>query len=128
MSTFDYRSQIEHELQQLDMVAQHKDLEFAKSLWNSPNDSASATVDLVAQFAGSILIEDLGRFEAEIRMAAEVGALAVRTVIMPGRRYEQFKSLAEFKEFETRGRQMLERAAPIVTKHRVRLAVENHKD
>ncbi len=71
---------------------------------------------------------DLGRFEAEIRTAAEVGALAVRTVIMPGRRYEQFRSLAEFKEFETRGRLMLERAAPIVTKHRVRWAVENHKD
>jgi len=71
---------------------------------------------------------DVSRFEAEIRAAAAVGVQAVRTVIMPGRRYEQFKSLAEFREFETRGRRMLERAAPIVTKHQVRLAVENHKD
>jgi sugar phosphate isomerase/epimerase len=71
---------------------------------------------------------DVARFAAEIHTAAEVGVQAVRTVIMPGRRYEKFKSLAEFREFETRGRQMLERAAPIVTRYRVRLAVENHKD
>lgn len=71
---------------------------------------------------------DLARFEAEIRTAAEVGAQAARTVVMPGRRYEQFKSLAEFREFEARGKQMLELAAPVVEKHRVRLAVENHKD
>jgi sugar phosphate isomerase/epimerase len=68
------------------------------------------------------------RFEAEIRTAAQVGARAVRTAIMPGRRYEQFKSLAEFRESAERGRQALERAAPIVERHRVRLAVENHKD
>ena len=34
---------------------------------------------------------DLARLEAEIRTAAEVGVIAARTVIMPGRRYEQFK-------------------------------------
>lgn len=71
---------------------------------------------------------DSSRFEAEVRTAAEVGALAARTVIMPGRRYEQFRSLAEYREAESRGRKMLERAAPIVTRHRVKLAVENHKD
>lgn len=71
---------------------------------------------------------DLARFEAEIRTAAEVGVQAVRTVVMPGRRYEQFKSLAEFREAEAKASRMLELAAPLVTKHRVRLAVENHKD
>lgn len=71
---------------------------------------------------------DLARFEAEIRTASEVGVQAVRTVVMPGRRYEQFKSLAEFREFEAKALRMLELAVPIVTKHRVRLAVENHKD
>ncbi len=71
---------------------------------------------------------DLARFEAEIRTAAEVGVQAVRTVVMPGRRYEQFKSLAEVREAEANATKMLELAAPIVTKHRVRLAVENHKD
>ena len=71
---------------------------------------------------------DLSRFEVEIRRAAEVGVQAVRTVVMPGRRYEQFKSLAEVREAEAQARHMLELAAPIVTRHRVRLAVENHKD
>ncbi len=71
---------------------------------------------------------DASRFEAEIRTAAEVGATVVRTVVMSGRRYEQFSSLAEVREAEARARQMLEFAAPIVTKHRVRLAIENHKD
>jgi len=71
---------------------------------------------------------DLARFEAEIRTAAEVGVQAVRTVVMPGRRYEQFKSPAEVREAEAKAVKMLELAAPIVTKHRVKLAVENHKD
>lgn len=72
--------------------------------------------------------EDVARFESEIRTAADAGVQAARTVIMPGRRYERFRSLEEFREFAARGRRMLERAAPIVEKHRVPLAVENHKD
>jgi sugar phosphate isomerase/epimerase len=72
--------------------------------------------------------EDLHRFESEIRTARDVGALAARTTIIPGRRYERFDSLAEFREFERRARDMLERAAPVVEEHRVPLAVENHKD
>jgi sugar phosphate isomerase/epimerase len=71
---------------------------------------------------------DLGRFAAEIRTAHEVGVQAVRTTIIPGRRYERFKTLDEFREFERRGERMLELAVPIVEKHRVALAVENHKD
>jgi sugar phosphate isomerase/epimerase len=92
-----------------DFAAQHA--LFIDAIINPPKDDA-----------------DLARFEAEVRTAAEVGVLAARTVIMPGRRYEQFKSLAEMREAEARGQSMLERAAPIVTAYRVRLAVENHKD
>lgn len=72
--------------------------------------------------------DDVPRFEAEIQTARDVGVQAARTTIIPGRRYERFKTLAEFREFERRGQQMLERAAPIVEKLRVPLAVENHKD
>ena len=71
---------------------------------------------------------DLSRFEAEIKTARDVGVQAARTTIIPGRRYERFKTLKEFREFERRGQQMLERATPIVEKHRVPFAVENHKD
>lgn len=71
---------------------------------------------------------DLARFDAELRTAAAAGARAVRTVIIPGRRYERFKSLDEFREYEARGRQMLLRAAPVAEKYKLPLAVENHKD
>lgn len=72
--------------------------------------------------------DDLDRFEAEIWTAAKAGVRAVRTVIIPGRRYERFHSLAEFRQFDRRGRRSLQLAEPIVRRHGVRLAVENHKD
>ena len=72
--------------------------------------------------------DDLPRFESEVRSAARAGALAARTVIMPGRRYERFSSYEEFKEFERRGRMMVELAAPVVERYRMPLAIENHKD
>jgi len=71
---------------------------------------------------------DLPRFEAEIRTARQVGVQAARTVIMPGRRYERFSSLPEFREFAAKGKRMLELAAPVAEKYGVPLAVENHKD
>ncbi|MEZ6064050.1 MAG: TIM barrel protein [Planctomycetaceae bacterium] len=72
--------------------------------------------------------DDLDRFDSEIRTAAAAGALAARTVVMPGRRYERFQTLAEFVQFEAKAQRMLELAAPIVERHRLPLAVENHKD
>ena len=71
---------------------------------------------------------DVARFRAEIETASRVGAKAVRTVIIPGRRYERFRSREEFDQYAQRGRKALERARPIVEHHQVRLAVENHKD
>ena len=71
---------------------------------------------------------DVARFENDVRLAQATGASVARTVIMPGRRYEQFKTLAEFHEFEARGLQSLQLAEPVLARHRFRLAVENHKD
>jgi 3-oxoisoapionate decarboxylase len=71
---------------------------------------------------------EIERFAAAIRAAREAGAKAVRTVILPGRRYEQFSSLDEYRRFAERGRLALKRAAPVVERYRVPLAVENHKD
>lgn len=71
---------------------------------------------------------DLDRLDAELRTAVAVGAKAVRTTIIPGRRYEFFDSLEKFNEYGARGRRMLEQAAPLAEKHRIPLAVENHKD
>ena len=71
---------------------------------------------------------DLNFLDKQLRTAAEVGAKAVRTTIIPGRRYEFFDSLEKFNEYDARGRRMLEQAAPLAEKHRIPLAVENHKD
>jgi len=71
---------------------------------------------------------DLARFEAEMRTAALVGAKAVRTAILPGRRYEFFDSAEQFRQFDRQARRSVELAAPVAERHRVRLAIENHKD
>lgn len=71
---------------------------------------------------------DVARFDAQLATVQRAGAGVVRTVIMPGRRYEFFASDAQFRECAEHGRRTLELAEPVAAKHRVRLAVENHKD
>jgi len=71
---------------------------------------------------------DVARFEKDVQLAKEAGISVGRTVIMPGRRYEQFKSLAEFHRSEAQGLKSLQLAEPVLARHRFRLAVENHKD
>lgn len=71
---------------------------------------------------------DLERFEAEVRAAREAGAGVARTVIIPERRYERFRSLDEFLRAAREGERSLELAEPVARRHGVRLAVENHKD
>ena len=72
--------------------------------------------------------KDVEQFDAQMSTAVAAGAQAVRTTIIPGRRYEYFDSLDMFRQFDARGRRSLELAAPIAEKHRLPLAVENHKD
>ena len=71
---------------------------------------------------------DLGRFEAEIRTAKRAGAEVVRTVMLSGRRYETFATAAAFRRFAESSSHALSLAAPVVARHDIRLAVENHKD
>lgn len=71
---------------------------------------------------------DLARFDAEIKAARDAGARAARTVIIPGRRYEYFRTYADFQAAAKLGHAMAERAMPIVEKYEVPLAIENHKD
>jgi len=73
-------------------------------------------------------LADTDRFDAEMRTAALVGAKAVRTVILPGRRYEFFDSAEQFRQHDQKARRSVELAAPVAERHRVRLAIENHKD
>lgn len=74
---------------------------------------------------------DLERFEAEVVTAKNAGAAVIRVVLPSkgsGRRYEAYKSVEEFRQTRDRGRQMLELAEPVMARHRIRLALENHKD
>jgi sugar phosphate isomerase/epimerase len=71
---------------------------------------------------------DADRFDAELRTAKECGASVLRMVMLGGRRYETFRSMAEYREFKQRSWESLQRAASIVARHQLRLAVENHKD
>ena len=71
---------------------------------------------------------DVARFEAEIRTAKRAGADVVRTAMLSGRRYETFATNDAFRRFAESSFHSLSLAAPVVAKHDIRLAVENHKD
>jgi sugar phosphate isomerase/epimerase len=71
---------------------------------------------------------DLPRFESEVRAVKEAGADVLRTAMLGGRRYETLGSAEAFEQFTRRAWQSLTLAEPVLKRHGVRLAVENHKD
>ena len=71
---------------------------------------------------------DVERFDREIATSRECGATVVRTVLLGGRRYEALHAAAEFTAFTDKALASLRLAEPVVARHRVALAVENHKD
>jgi sugar phosphate isomerase/epimerase len=71
---------------------------------------------------------DLERFAAEIQTAREAGATVVRTVMLGGRRYEVFHAPREYAAFAEQALASLRLAEPVLTRQKVTLAVENHKD
>jgi sugar phosphate isomerase/epimerase len=97
---------------------------------------AAKLQDLLAQkkmyLEGSVgLPRDKGsveRFSAEMLTAKQCGAKVVRAVLLNGRRYETFDSAEAFRKFAEQARQTLSLVQPIVERHGVRLAIENHKD
>lgn len=72
--------------------------------------------------------EDVARFEKDILAAKEAGMQVMRTVCLGGRRYETFKTMEDWNIFRQNSLTSLQLAVPIVEKHKVLLAVENHKD
>jgi sugar phosphate isomerase/epimerase len=72
--------------------------------------------------------EELPQFEKNIISAKEAGISVVRTVCLGGRRYETFKTLEDWNLFKKNSLASLQMAVPVVEKHKVLLAVENHKD
>ena len=71
---------------------------------------------------------DLDRFEKDILQAKEAGIEIIRTVCLSGRRYENFDTLESFEAFRKQSEKSLKWVEPIMRKHKMKLAVENHKD
>jgi len=71
---------------------------------------------------------ELDKFESDIRLTRLAGATVARAVLSGSRRYETWKTLDAFKAFRAESSLRLARVEPILKKHRLKLAVENHKD
>jgi sugar phosphate isomerase/epimerase len=71
---------------------------------------------------------DVERFEKQLIAAKMAGATVARTTMLPGRRYEQFETRADYERACERGLKSLRLAEPVAARHKFRLALENHKD
>jgi sugar phosphate isomerase/epimerase len=67
-------------------------------------------------------------FEREVKIARAAGVTIARSVLTGGRRYEVFKSLDEFRQFRAQASKRLALVEPVLRKHGLKLALENHKD
>lgn len=85
-------------------------------------------VFLEAQISLPKSAAEIPRFESEVIAAKETGIEIFRTACLSGRRYETFDSMDAFQQFKTASIKAMERAEPVMRKHKVKLAVENHKD
>ena len=72
--------------------------------------------------------DDPARFEKELRMYKALGAPVVRTVCFVGRRYENFETLQQYKDWRANASAVLDVCVPIADKVGIPLAMENHKD
>lgn len=72
--------------------------------------------------------EQVAAFEQEVINAKEAGAVILRTVCSSGRRYETYHSNEEWQALKKNALVSLQLAEPVLKKHKVKLAVENHKD
>jgi sugar phosphate isomerase/epimerase len=71
---------------------------------------------------------DTGQFERVVTAAKEAGAICLRAACLSGRRYETFGDLPTWQRFITDSRASLDAALRVLEKHRMPLALENHKD
>lgn len=72
--------------------------------------------------------EDVERFDTAIRAVKAAGATHVRSVLLGGRRYETFDKEEQWTAFVADSKLRLQLAEPVLARHGVVLAFENHKD
>ncbi|MGA2130678.1 MAG: TIM barrel protein [Bryobacteraceae bacterium] len=78
--------------------------------------------------AGLPAPNDAASFDATVAAAKQAGALAIRVNCLPGRRYENFTNLADWRAAVAQAKLKIDAALRIVEKRRMPLAIENHKD
>lgn len=61
-------------------------------------------------------------------VAHQLGVSRLRVACLSGRRYEDFHEMAKWKEFVAHWQKTLEKAEPVLKKHKLLVGVENHKD
>lgn len=71
---------------------------------------------------------DLSALDKSLADAKSIGVNVVRAAMLSGRRYESFASLAEWKKWVDQTHAALIAALPVIEKHKVVVALENHKD
>ena len=69
---------------------------------------------------------EVDSFEAQVKAYKEAGAIAFHAALT-GRRYEDFDSFAAWKSMFEGVQASVELAEPVLSRHRVRLGIENHK-
>ena len=82
----------------------------------------------VEAMSGLPRTDDTSQFEATLAAASAAGSLCLRCACLGGRRYETFASLADWQKFVAESKTALRRAIPLAQKHRLPIALENHKD
>jgi 3-oxoisoapionate decarboxylase len=68
----------------------------------------------------------LPQYEAAVRAVSEIGAVTTHASFT-ARRYEEFDTFEAFKASFERHQRSVELAEPVLRKHKVKLAIENHK-
>lgn len=71
---------------------------------------------------------DLTDFDRQLGLLKAAGVTVARSVFTSSRRYESGKSRADFLEFHRQSERRLIRVIPLIEKHKIKLAIENHKD
>jgi sugar phosphate isomerase/epimerase len=85
-------------------------------------------ISLEGIVAPPMLASESERFETELRNNRSAGVDVVRMALLSGRRYETFRSADAFRQFKKRSEEVLPRVERLASRHKIRVAVENHKD
>lgn len=101
------------------------DAEYAKKMRTFKEDTGS-------WLEGQVVLPkhegEVDKFEQDLKMVKEGGIDIVRTACLSGRRYVTFKTLEEWESFKKNSMKSMRLAEPIARRHKVKLAIENHKD